>query len=227
MAFDWPAIFGGLLVLAPAGLVLVASYGRFDGLFRDNVVFLNLMGGMALGAVAGAFLLFLAGSELGFLFGFALLPPLSVLAVANRRKWQGVPHAVFNAGALGTGAGVMTALVLARDRLRADAPGAALELLAFACAVTLLGAAVGWGLGVGVLRRRPFRAAALAAVASAPMGFLAYEFLVGRARVWLVAAVLLAVAAYVWADRVLLPFGLGEEERRRRSRLARARTRAP
>lgn len=217
MALEPRAIVGSILVLAPAAGVLAWSYGRYDGSFRDNVVFLHLTGGMALGLVVAIILSFLP-AEPAFLVAFSVLPAVAIGAAANRRKWQGIPHAVFNGGALGLGCLLMTAFVLLRDRFEAIAWTPALRVLVVATVLVLLGAALGWHVGAGVLARTPFRGIGRAIVIALPGGFFVYEFLFGEAWLWAVLGLLYAGGVYAHADRTVLPRGVGENERRKRRR---------
>ena len=113
-------------VLPAAGLFFWA-YGRYDGLFRDNVVFLFFIGGLLAGGFLGIFSLFAFVSASGplillALVLIALLVPITLVAAINRRKWQGDRHSVFNGGALGLGTAVMMALtsLYYRSRLLGD-----------------------------------------------------------------------------------------------------------
>lgn len=101
-----------VLAVIPAALVFFVAYGRYDGMFRDNVVFLYFIGGLILGGFLGFLALFSLASvnALVAVVLLALLVPIGVVAGINRRKWQGEPHAIFNGGALGLGVSVMLAL---------------------------------------------------------------------------------------------------------------------
>lgn len=221
MAFNWAGILAATLAILPMGLVLLVSYGRYDGHFRDNVVFLNLVAGMAVGILVAVFLLF-SGTAVLFVAVFALVLPLVVTAIANRRKWQGERHAVWNAGALAAGASSMIALTLWRDRMPAVGLDPALRLLAGASALTLVYTAGGLAIGAAVFDRKPFQGLGLAVLAALPVGFLLFEFLSGGAWLWAVLALVLAGGAYAYADRRILPVGATEEGRRRDRRAARA-----
>src|SRR5438067_1944261 len=101
-----------VVALVPAAIAFFAAYGRYDGAFRDNVVFLFFIGGLLAGAFLGFASLFVLNNlgELVAVVGIALLVPIVLVAGINRRKWQGERHSVFNGGALGLGASVMMAL---------------------------------------------------------------------------------------------------------------------
>lgn len=106
---NWVPIVSATAAALPAAAIFFVAYGRYDGAFRDNVVFLYFMGGLLMGGFLGLATIFLFGSNAPLLqvVGIALLYPIALVAVANRRKWQGDRHAVFNGGAAGLGAAVM------------------------------------------------------------------------------------------------------------------------
>src|SRR5688500_3124262 len=106
---NWVPIVAASMAAIPAAGVFFAAYGRYDGTFRDNVVFLYFIGGLVLGGLLGFLTLLLYGTTatLVQVAGVALLYPISLVAAVNRRKWQGQRHAVFNGGAAGLGTAVM------------------------------------------------------------------------------------------------------------------------
>ena len=109
---NWIPIVAASVAAVPAAAAFFLSYGRYDGAFNDRVVFLYFIGGMAVGALLGfiSLLLFFGGfSGILQVVFLALLFPIAVVAVINRRKWQGERHAIFNGGAAGLGAAVMLA----------------------------------------------------------------------------------------------------------------------
>lgn len=223
--FNWPGILASTGAILPAIAVLFLSYGRYDGMFRDNVVFLHLIGGLALGLLAGIFLLFSGASPIAFVAAGTLLVPVLATAIVNRRKWQGERHAVFNAGAVGAGASATITLVLWRDRVPAVAFDPLARLLAAGVAITLVYTAATLFIGASVLDRRPFRGLAMASVLALPMAFFLEEFLNSNGWIWAVAGVAYGIAVYVWATRTALPRGVSDEDRRRvrRSLLKRSR----
>ncbi|GEM_PF-4895968 len=103
-----------VLAVIPAAVVFFAAYGRYDGMFRDNVVFLYFIGGLLVGGLLGIVSLFALGiaAPVFTVLIIALFFPITVVLGINRRKWQGERHAVFNGGALGLGAAVMVSLSL-------------------------------------------------------------------------------------------------------------------
>lgn len=110
---NWIPIVAATLAAIPAAAAFFVAYGRYDGVFQDRVVFLYFIGGMLLGFFVSVISLFFLVSAIGpsrlFLavIGLALLLPISVVAMVNRRKWQGLRHSVFNGGAAGLGFSVM------------------------------------------------------------------------------------------------------------------------
>jgi len=109
---NWIPIAAATLAAIPAAAAFFVAYGRYDGAFRDQTVFLYFIGGMALGAVLGFATLVLSAPGSSALLAVIFLPlliPIAVVATVNRRKWQGERHAVFNGGAAGLGASVMIA----------------------------------------------------------------------------------------------------------------------
>lgn len=107
---NWIPIVAASVAAIPAAAAFFLAYGRYDGAFNDRVIFLYFIGGMAVGALLGflALLLFVSGiAAIVQVVFLALLFPIAVVAVINRRKWQGERHAIFNGGAAGLGAAVM------------------------------------------------------------------------------------------------------------------------
>jgi len=240
-----------VLAVLPAAAVFFLAYGRYDGAFRDNVVFLYFIGGLLVGGVLGLVSLLALGNlaPLISVVIIALFYPVTVVLGINRRKWQGDPHAVFNGGALGLGAAVMIGLSLlyrttltltqsAREALgdaasdadlaswvnaRAFTPNALAQ--AFVLAAGLAGLFFGLGLlaGDSVRRRKALPSSFLgAAIALPPAVFLEEYFASGQ--VWLWVVLLLAYGAIfgALANRRLLPRGLTDESRRAIRRRRRA-----
>lgn len=106
---DWVPIVAATVSALPAAGAFFVTYGRYDGAFRDNVVFLYFIGGLVLGGFLGflTLLLYSTTATLIQLVGVALLYPIAIVALCNRRKWQGDRHAIFNSGAVGLGVAVM------------------------------------------------------------------------------------------------------------------------
>lgn len=105
---NWIPIVAATLAALPPAAIFFVAYGRYDGAFRDQVVFLYFIGGMLVGGLLGFFILLLLGANpLVMVIGLALLLPIASVAAINRRKWQGERHAVFNGGASGLGIAVM------------------------------------------------------------------------------------------------------------------------
>jgi hypothetical protein len=111
---NWVPLVAAAIAVIPPGALFFFVYGRYDGAFRDNVVFLYFLGGLLVGAFLGLFTLFLYGTNalLVQVVGLSLLYPITIVLAVNRRKWQGERHAVFNGGAVGIGAAVMMGMSL-------------------------------------------------------------------------------------------------------------------
>lgn len=219
---NWAGVVAGTIAILPAGLVMFVSYGRYDGLFRDNVVFLNFIGGMLLGLLLGAVLrltFFYASAETGFILVAALLP-LVMTAFLNRRKWRRERHAVFNGGAMGIGTAAMLVFTLWRPEFETLGWVASVRLLVGALGATGVLGFLGLYVGDGVRTQTPIRHAALGAVPTALLAFLLFEFLYGPEKAWLWGALALALgtALYAHAVRKLLPEGVTEADRKRQRR---------
>lgn len=118
---NWVPLIAAALAALPAGIVFFVAYGRYDGAFRDNVVFIYFIGGLAVGGFLGLFSLVLFGANavLISILGVALLYPITLVLAINRRKWQGERHAVFNGGAAGLGAAVMMGMAFIYSKMQA------------------------------------------------------------------------------------------------------------
>lgn len=106
---NWVPIVAAILGALPAAGIFFVSFGRYEGAFKDNVVFIYFIGGLVVGGFLGFFtlLLYATNATLIQIIGLALLYPITVVMAVNRRKWQGERHAIFNGGAAGLGASVM------------------------------------------------------------------------------------------------------------------------
>lgn len=226
MAFlaDPQSIVNALVAVLPAGVIFFVAYGRYDGAFRDQTVFLHFIGGMLLGAFLGFLTLLLYSIDaplLQVLFP-ALLYPLAIVSVVNRKAWQGERHAIFNGGAVGLGVSVMMgfSLIFAlRAGMSAAAVGQTLLL-----ATGLAGILFGLGLLVGdaVRRKKPFRAAIMGTAILIAPSVILVELFQSRYLLW---GILLAVYGMVFAiaaERRLLAQGISDEARRERRRRRRA-----
>jgi uncharacterized membrane protein len=217
------SLVNALVAILPAGVVFFTAYGRYDGHFRDQTVFLHFMGGLLMGGLLGflTLLLYAIDAPLLQVVFPALLYPVALVAVANRKKWQGERHAVFNGGALGLGVAVMMAfsLLFARvTELTADRVGQGLLL-----SVSLAGLFFGLGLlaGDGARRKKPFRVALLGtAILIAPVVFLE-EFFRSGAWLWVILLAAYGAILAVAAERKLFVEGLDEDARRKRRRARR------
>lgn len=239
-----------LLGVLPAALVFFLAYGRYDGAFRDNVVFIYFIGGLLTGGFLGFALLLVLGNVLALIAVvlLGLLLPVGMTAAINRRKWQGERHAIFNGGSFGLGMAVMLAftwlyfrVTLYRRSLaeagHADVEAGVTDLvislphlgqgLLLTLGFTGLFFALGLLVGDGVRRRAQLRTALLGtATILAPMVFLEELYKawsLGTAGAWIWAALFAAYAGIYGfaAERRLLVQGVSDEARRQRRRLRR------
>jgi len=212
-----------LVAILPAGALFFFAYGRYDGLFRDNVVFLFFVGGLLLGAFLSLFAVYM--SVFGLLYFVTLVPLLyavALVAALNRRKWQGERHSVFNGGALGLGVASMTSFAFVYRGLSSDLTALALAswtLAATGAAAALL--AAGLALGQGVAERRPFRATFAVALPLAAFFVVLSEFLLSRALLWAVAALVMGGVGFGFAFARLMPRGVEPGRLRARRRASR------
>ncbi|HVL48605.1 MAG TPA: hypothetical protein VM889_08625 [Candidatus Thermoplasmatota archaeon] len=179
MLLNMPAILAGGAALAPAAVVLFAAYGRYDGHFKDTLVFLWFVGGLFLGMGLAvlALLILTAGLEV-YSIGLALVAALAFTAILNRRKFRGERHSVFNGGAFASGASVMVTLAFAQAYMIPRAGADALSLLALlgiGTGLTFSMFAAGAWAGRGIAERAPFRHAAVAA-AGLVVPFFLFQF---------------------------------------------------
>jgi hypothetical protein len=229
------------VAVLPAAAIFFGAYGRFDGMFRDNVVFLYFIGGLIVGGLLGVVSLFALALEapIPTVIILSLFYPITVTLGINRRKWQGDRHAIFNGGALGLGIAVMlgfTLLYRMHDALHAlqdtNGLGAALSayvslpILSEAVLLSIALAGIFFGLGLlagdSVRRRRPLPVAFLAAGIVLPIAVFLEELVRSRALLW---AMLLAAYGAIFgilAERKLFAEGLSEDARKLRRRRRRA-----
>ena len=230
---QWTSLLDAVLAVLPPATVFLLAYGRYDGTFRDNVVFLYYIGGLLMGGLLGLLSLLVLGSgNLGGIVAVLLLAlfyPIMIIMGVNRRKWQGSRHAVFNGGAFGLGVATMSAFTfLFFFSKQAEAtPGgegfvlSTIRSILFASALTGLFFGIGLLGGNAVRRRAQLRTALMGtAILIAPSVFLV-EYVVDKAWLWL--ALLLAYAAIlaVLAERRILIEGVEEEARKQRRRIRR------
>lgn len=221
---QWESVANAVLAMLPAAAIFFVAYGRYDGTFRDNVVFIYFIGGLIMGGFLGLFSLVALGSGIGDLVRvllIALIYPIALVAGINRRKWQGDRHAIFNGGAFGLGCAVMLTFTVLYAIKAAITPFDILRNLLLSGG--LAGIFFGMGLlaGDAVRLRRQLRVAFLgAAILFAPAVFLV-GYVRDGALLW--TALLLAYGAIfaVAAERRILIHGIAEDARRQRRRLAR------
>lgn len=216
-------VVNSILAVIPAGVVFFLAYGRYDGTFKDNVVFLFFLGGLLLGFLVGLFTLFALSVPSTVLTPLllALFYPIAVIVGINRRKWQGERHAVFNGGAMGLGMAVMLSFTMLFALHKASDAETYARGGALAVGLTTLLFAVGLLAGNAVRLRKPFRIALLgAATLIAPAVFLV-SYANDRAWLWLGLLVAYGLVYAVVAERRLLIEGVEGEARKMRRRLRR------
>ncbi len=236
---NYAPLLVGVIGFLPALLVILATYSKYDGGFRDETVFLFYMGGLLAGVPLGLFhgwMIPPRGNPFVFVIGIALLEQAVKTAVLNWRKWQGKSHAVFNGGAFGSGVASLLALAYANDILISapTAPGVYDYVLALALsfAFATMGFAVGAAIGVGVHDRTPLQSMVLTGLAYMPfllfVGSFYTNYLVApnSAWVWLVPAFIYGGAACAYAAKKYLPLGLTTEDEKRLRRVNREKQRA-
>ena len=212
------------VAVIPVAAVFFLAYGRYDGAFRDNVVFLYFMGGLLAGSFLGVMTLFALNlAPLVALLVLALFYPIVLVASINRRKWQGERHAVFNGGALGLGAALMLSFTLLYRAFPDVDAGVVAQAALLSLGLAGLFFGVGLLAGNAVRLKKQFRVALLGtAIVFAPLVFLV-SFLADRAWLWVVLIAAYGVIVAVAAERKLLVEGIEPEMRkqmRRRSRKA-------
>lgn len=211
------------LAVIPVGAVFFLAYGRYDGAFRDNVVFLYFMGGLLMGAFLGIVTLFALNlGALIIVLILALFYPIALVAGVNRRKWQGERHAVFNGGAFGLGAALMLSFTL----LFRAFPTLSVTVIAQGVLLSLGIATLFFGLGLlagnAVRMKKQLRVALMGtAILLAPAVFLE-EYMKGKAWLWLALLVAYGLIFAVAAERRLLIEGVEPEDRKSRRRRQRA-----
>lgn len=211
------------LAVIPVGAVFFLAYGRYDGAFRDNVVFLYFMGGLLMGAFLGIVTLFALNlGALIIVLILALFYPIALVAGVNRRKWQGERHAVFNGGAFGLGAALMLSFTL----LFRAFPTLSVTVIAQGVLLSLGIATLFFGLGLlagnAVRMKKQLRVALMGtAILLAPAVFLE-EYMKSKAWLWLALLVAYGLIFAVAAERRLLIEGVEPEDRKSRRRRQRA-----
>ena len=219
-----------ILAVLPPAAVFFLAYGRYDGTFRDNVVFIYFIGGLLMGGLLGFISLLALGANIGGLILVLLLAlfyPVAVVVGINRRKWQGERHAVFNGGAFGLGIAVMLGFTFLYWLSTNTAAHAGVTLDGALRGLALGGALGGIFFGMGLLggdavrRRAQLRTALMGtAILVAPIVFLV-EYFATQAWLWLGLLVAYATVLGVLAERRLLIQGVEDEARKQRRRVRR------
>ncbi|HVL88069.1 MAG TPA: hypothetical protein VM681_08730 [Candidatus Thermoplasmatota archaeon] len=233
---DWQVVLAGLLGIVPAFGILVLAYGRYDGKFRDETMFLLFMAGLFAGFPVGlveAWLFY----ALVVLLGFPLFEQLLKTVVLNLRRYQGQATMRFYGGSFGLGLGtilvfVPAALLLRQRGLYADLGGVVadpiplLALLAMGVGTLLMHFATGIVIGEGVAVGKPFRGAAFAIAAALPHQVLWYEFFAGArdpaggvSLLWPAVALAYGLVLTRHVLRNVLPNALPPGERRKLKKL--------
>lgn len=230
MLVNWPPVVRGLVAIVPPMLALMVAFARYDGFFEDRLVFLYFMAGLVLGLVAAFFetyLVFAGEGRLGLLY-LALTPTLAQLGKTvgvNLPRFQGERTSVFHGGAMGAGVGAMVVLAYAEVVVHDPLWRTGGLLLVLGVGVSLAHLATGAYIGEHVARGRPFRGMAIATVATLPVAWATFEFLVGRHPLWTAVALLWGAGLFWYARREVLPQGLSHEQRKEmRRRIRRARS---
>ena len=222
-----PTLVYSLLAVLPPAAVFFTAYGRYDGAFHDNVVFLYFMGGILMGFLLGFLTIAALSSGIAPLIVVALLSllyPISLTVGINRRKWQGERHAVFNGGAFGIGSALMlgfTFLYVLYGRGDITLLNVVQALL-FVAGITGVFFGLGLMSGDAVRRRKPLPNALIGTGVVLVPVILMVEFVALRAWLWLVLLLLYGLIFAVAAERRLLIEGVSDEARRARRRKRRA-----
>ncbi len=209
-----------IAAVVPAGILFFVAYGRYDGMFADQTVFLHFVGGMLVGGFVGV-LTILAASLNAALLEIVLLAtlyPLVLVAAVNRRKWQGQPHAVFNGGALGLGVAVMVSFSLIFRLVTTLEWGAVGHAVVLATALACLFFATGLVAGDGVHHKAPFRATFTGAAALIAPAIFLEEYLRDGAWLWVILLAAYGIIYAIAAERRLMARGLTDDNRRLRRR---------
>ncbi|MCA1814624.1 MAG: hypothetical protein LC624_11880, partial [Halobacteriales archaeon] len=149
---DVPLTLGFFLGVLPAFAVMFLAYGSYERAFKDNILFVHLMGGGAAGLLMYLLEALLVAASVrpgGLLFGiamagagFALLDTLMKAMALNRKSQQGTRAVIYYGGAFGMGyAGIFAFIHSMSDfpLWLADARG---ELLPAAVGVGVLAVAL-------------------------------------------------------------------------------------
>lgn len=209
-----------VIAIVPVGALFFFAYGRYDGLFRDNVVFLFFMGGLLAGGFLSLFAVYMALFVPILLV--TLVPVLYAIVPAsfvNRRKWQGERHSVFNGGAMGLGIATMTSFAFTFRALSGGLdPAVAAAWTAGSIGLAGAGYAMGVLIGAAVADRRVFRGVLLAALVMLATFAPLSEYQLSRHPFWIGALALVGIAAFGFTFVRVMPRGVESGARRRARR---------
>ena len=239
---NWQLLLAGAIGIVPAFGLLVLAYGRYDGKFRDETMFLLFMTGLFLGfpvSLLEAYLFI----PIVFVFGFPVLEQLLKTVIANLPRYQRQPTIRFYAGSLGLGIGSILVfaqgvLVFGRANKYVDIVDVAADPLLAATfatagvAILAVHLATGILIGEGVAQGRPFRFSGWAIAAAIPIQAMAFEFLAGLrdpsgaaiVPLWPALMAVYSIVVLRYVLRNVLPNALPPGERRRVKKAFFART---
>ncbi|MGQ0534544.1 MAG: hypothetical protein ACT4PT_00535 [Methanobacteriota archaeon] len=216
-----PFLVTSVLVLVPAFVVLFLAYGPYDGVFRDQTLFLQFMFGLGLGlllAVAQAFLLLGVAAPFVFVLLVPWLESLAKVAVLNRRSLAGQRTTIFYGGSLGLGVGVMVALGRATREVTDLDLGFLAAEFAIAGGLVLVHFATGVLAGFGVYQGRRLAWIAAQALVLLPLYAFLVEYAGTSAVIYLGLIVAYGLAASFFVVARFFPQGMDAETARQRRR---------
>lgn len=205
------------LPVIPAFFALLFGLQRFDGYFRDNVIFLFLLGGLGAGGLTSVLgVMLLVSTPFMFAVGMPLVMAGAATAVLNRRKWHGERHSVFNGATFGAGMGIVWGFALGYRTFEAYGmtPRLVAELFLVSTGLVLVFFSVSAFIGSGVADRTPFRVLLLGAIGVLPATVMLNEYVQGGVLVWPVLLTAYGGLAFWLAQTRVLPLGLTVDERR-------------
>lgn len=215
----------GIGALLPGLLAILVLFSPHEREFRENIVFLWYLGGLAVGTALGLLEAYVFADRVlyAYVFGGPLLEQGAKLVFLNQRRFHGVREGIWNGGAFGAGAGATLSFVASVQIL---GNSFALDRLAVMVAVSIgiswIQLATGLRLGIGVLEERPFVAYGITALLTIPGAALALADRLAPDPVFAALLIGYAVFLLLLAARRWIPQGLAPESRRRVRRETRA-----